>query len=56
LFLEKGWVPKGAKGRLSSFGTWKVFKPHQLLRFLFDVLKQFLGQLVTKLSATEDSL
>jgi hypothetical protein len=56
LFREKGQVPKGAKGRLSSFGTRKIFKAHQLLSFLFDVLMQFLGQLVTKLSATEDSL
>ena len=55
-FLEKGQVPKGAEGRLSSFGTRKILKTHQLLRFLFDVLMQFLGQLVTKLPATEDSL
>src|SRR5436305_3016192 len=56
LFLKKGQVPKGAKGRLPSFGTRKILKTHQLLSFLFDVLTQFLGQLLTQLPAAEDSL
>jgi hypothetical protein len=54
LFLEKSQVAEGAKGRLPGFGTRKILKTHQLFSLLFDVLMQFLGQLVTKLSATED--
>lgn len=53
LFLEKGHVPKAAKGSLSSFGAREILQAHQLLGSLFEVLAEFLGQLVTKLPAIE---